>query len=598
MRDGYTGYWCIELHETSINMTFGRIGGPGGSTRETQTKTFATPAKALAAHDKLVAEKLAKSHREVILPEPADPSQERVFVLNRMREQGGWENLFWTIAQEGKTLRFTEGDLPCTFPTKPAKPKKQKFADEAEAGRERQKQIAVKFTEGYREVTETPKPALLSPFAPPDLLRRRLVRDDGSSCEFHVQGLFVFFREGDGEAWSRWLHASPRDLMDRLVEKKKADGYREVEPTVVRPGPVQSSLEAAVEAAPDDPAPRKVYADWLTEQPDPILRARGELIQLQFALEDASLASGRRQELKSREVELLEQYGEALCGLFAHAASQAAFAIERGWVRSIAITDTDKRDVLDYSRLLREWPLARLLTDLNLPNNQPVPLLMGAAFIPHLRRFKLGEPDQGRGAGVELAPFLKDAVRLEQLEVFFTGLDMEALFAMPFPRLRELTVHGCEHQYPLEVLGANPALPRLEAVRFWPHFLRSHDSAYITASAACAFFRSPHLKSLRRVAIYQSELGDEGCAALVESGLLGQLEELDLDMGRISDEGARLLAGCPALPRLKRLVLTHNQLTEAGIEVLLATGVPLEAGNQFDADRIAGSEHLCGGDFE
>ena len=41
----------------------------------------------------------------------------------------------------------------------------------------------------------------------------------------------------------------------------------------------EEELLAAVFAAPDDDAPRRVYADWLLERGDP----RGEFIQLQCA---------------------------------------------------------------------------------------------------------------------------------------------------------------------------------------------------------------------------------------------------------------------------------------------------------------------------
>jgi hypothetical protein len=217
-----------------------------------------------------------------------------------------------------------------------------------------------------------------------------------------------------------------------------------------------------------------------------------------------------------------------------------------------------------------------------------------APFVPHLRGFTLGKPEAG---GARVAKCLAGAARLEQL-VLHDPRDLREVFALRLPRLRELTVHGCEVDHPLEVLADNASLGRLEAVRFWPHHRRSGDAAYISAAAACALFRSPHLTGLKRVTIYQSDTGDEGCAALVESGLLGRLEVLDLDMGCISDEGARILAGCPALPRLKRLVLTQNQLSQAGIALLQATGVPLEAGQQFSPEQMIDQPYLDGGDFE
>jgi uncharacterized protein (TIGR02996 family) len=359
---------------------------------------------------------------------------------------------------------------------------------------------------------------------------------------------------------------------------------------------MQSALEAAVEAAPDELAPRMACADWLSEQSDPVLRARGEFIQIQLALEDATLSPRQRQGLREREEVLRRQGWEAWCGPFADTQCKASIHFERGWVSRFSMGKADHEEAERYAQLLRDWPLARLLAELEVFREEAIDPLVGAPFLPHLRRFQFGEPN--RGGGGRLAKFLAGARRLEQLELYALGVDMEALFALPFPHLRALTVHGCEIEYPLEVLAGNPSLGPLEAVHFWPHRPRFRDGAYISTASACALLRSPHLKGLKRVTIYQSDLGDEGCAALVESGLLGRLEELDLDMGRISDEGARLLAGCPDLPRLKRLVLTNNQLTAAGIALLQATGVPLDAGQQFDADAISELAYLDGGDYE
>jgi uncharacterized protein (TIGR02996 family) len=60
-------FWNIELQETQFTVTYGRAGTQG----QTQTKTFATAAKAQAAHDKLVKEKLAKGYVETT---PATPT--------------------------------------------------------------------------------------------------------------------------------------------------------------------------------------------------------------------------------------------------------------------------------------------------------------------------------------------------------------------------------------------------------------------------------------------------------------------------------------------------------------------------------------------
>jgi uncharacterized protein (TIGR02996 family) len=60
----------------------------------------------------------------------------------------------------------------------------------------------------------------------------------------------------------------------------------------------ETELRAAIAAAPDDDAPRRVYADWLVERGDP----RGEFIQL--GLEVRGLADGERAAAVRRRAEL------------------------------------------------------------------------------------------------------------------------------------------------------------------------------------------------------------------------------------------------------------------------------------------------------
>jgi uncharacterized protein (TIGR02996 family) len=359
---GYTGFWSIDLDGTSFTVTSGRIGSAG----EAQTETFTDEATARRAYDKLVAKKRdGRRNRELIVEELADPACGRIFVRNGQQEQfthpDGYQawtrtsDRFWNVARDGATLMLTWGDV-AQGAADTAEVQTLAFADEAEARRERDRRIVRKITEGYVEQTQLPVPPKPSSFAPPNDLRRCLVKKGCPPWHVHAQGRLVFFREGEGRTHVRW--GGGRGLLERLIAQKKAKGYREVEPTPVRPGPPQSALEAAVEAAPDDLAPLMVYADWLSEQPDPLLRARGELIQVQLALEDASLSAEQRRGLRDREVELLGQYKEGLCGPFADKDANVGFHFQRGWVSQFSIAQDDDEEQLRYARLLRDWPLA------------------------------------------------------------------------------------------------------------------------------------------------------------------------------------------------------------------------------------------------
>jgi predicted DNA-binding WGR domain protein len=54
-------FWNIERSENAVSVHFGRIGTSG----RRQTREFASPDKADAAHQRMIAEKLGKGYREV-----------------------------------------------------------------------------------------------------------------------------------------------------------------------------------------------------------------------------------------------------------------------------------------------------------------------------------------------------------------------------------------------------------------------------------------------------------------------------------------------------------------------------------------------------
>jgi uncharacterized protein (TIGR02996 family) len=107
-----------------------------------------------------------------------------------------------------------------------------------------------------------------------------------------------------------------------------------------------ASLLAAIRAAPDDDAPRLVYADWLIERGDP----RGELIQVQCALarrpDDATLAA-RQRVLLTRHRAAWTQH------LPIWARESATF--ERGFVTSCVVPD-EARLLAGEDALRAAWP--------------------------------------------------------------------------------------------------------------------------------------------------------------------------------------------------------------------------------------------------
>src|SRR5262249_37760968 len=96
---------------------------------------------------------------------------------------------------------------------------------------------------------------------------------------------------------------------DKLVAEKLKKGYKETTAKAAT-SPLAASLESALVENPDDLAAHMAYGDYLAEQGDP----RGELIQVQLALEDESRKPAERKKLRQREEELLKLHGRQWLG--------------------------------------------------------------------------------------------------------------------------------------------------------------------------------------------------------------------------------------------------------------------------------------------
>jgi uncharacterized protein (TIGR02996 family) len=398
-------------------------------------------------------------------------------------------------------------------------------------------------------------------------------------------------------------------------------GYVETTPAVA-PGmtPMQEALEAALQANPDDLASFMAYADWLSEQDDPSLRARGEFIQVQLALEDEGKPAAQRKKLQKRERELLQAHQDDWVGEWAALARKDGpegrgqldftgpepFRFVRGCLAEVTVGELTAA----CARALVRAPQLRLLRRLfvggfayeedeedesgDVPAGTDEPaeqILLRWPQLAHLRTFQLGwtsDEDYGdfchfqcHQGGRHAHEFVRQMPRLEELSLFVHRVDADRLFALPLPNLRALQLYH-SHSYPLAKLARNASLTRLTHLLCHPHALEA-DRAFIRQDGLRAVVRSPHLKGLTHLRLRLTDFGDEGCREIVRSGILGRLEVLDLRHGRVSDEGARVLAACPDLKRLKQLDLSRNELTEEGVAVLNAVGIPVRTEHQHES---------------
>jgi uncharacterized protein (TIGR02996 family) len=388
---------------------------------------------------------------------------------------------------------------------------------------------------------------------------------------------------------------------------------------------LRAALEASLAANPDDVASHAAYGDLLMEQGDP----RGEFIQVQLALEDSSCKGSRRKELQDREANLLLEHERAwLGGLADHLIEEQLpeyqraagyvnkWSFRRGWLDDIDWYRTDVEKV----RALVRAPEARLLSRLSLGEvgyedgfapepgegieNTEYPclhILQKAPFLANLRFLRVGEKvdfdeqyHNCRTSGEGLPELVAEMPRLEELQALALGGGMDLLFALNLPHLHTLVVYHEREVHPLGRLAANPSLAALRTLRIHP--AHSYDEGYLPYASVEPLFNSPHLTGLRHLHLYSSNMGDDGVAELVRSGMLRRLETLDLRFGAVTDAGARMLANCPDTRRLKVLSLANNMLSEDGCRLLEGLGLPaLRTDEQYP---VGSDEYLMNGDME
>src|SRR5262249_46481415 len=117
----------------------------------------------------------------------------------------------------------------------------------------------------------------------------------------------------------------------------------------------EAGLLQAIREAPDDDAPRLVYADWLDDHNEP---QRAELIRVQCELARIPLGL-RASQLRHREQELLAEHGADWAAPLAPFVSGSTF--RRGLLEQVTITPANFAQHAD--QLFRAAPLRALTVE-------------------------------------------------------------------------------------------------------------------------------------------------------------------------------------------------------------------------------------------
>jgi uncharacterized protein (TIGR02996 family) len=242
----------------------------------------------------------------------------------------------------------------------------------------------------------------------------------------------------------------------------------------------EADLIAAILAAPDDDAPRLVYADWLLERGDP----RGELIVVQCELARTSWTSPRHAVLAARSRALLAAHRRRWDEVARRLVPGGAFDFRRGMIETVELYAEDL-GAIDPA-IFQIAPLHRIaISDLDEPTLSSWPLL---------DRF---DELRTEGLGLDVAGCRRLAGRLPHLRrldlddaVLERGV-LEALCASELGALEMLRVE-LPHYWPHDSVGFGrlPSLRRLSLDRGVVHS-DGHPIGELTDAAARELGEAP-----------------------------------------------------------------------------------------------------------
>jgi uncharacterized protein (TIGR02996 family) len=315
-------------------------------------------------------------------------------------------------------------------------------------------------------------------------------------------------------------------------------------------------LRAVIEA-PDDDAPRLVYADALMRAGDP----RGEFIALQ--LSSAPAAAERAAELlathRATWIAAMPQVLDANFerGFAASAslvcrdpASPALACCDVEPIRSIMLVCDEDVGGADHLAVAR-----RFAAD---------------ARTARIRYLDLSRTDHDAWGEEPFAIMLAADLRaLRELHVGDYDCNTPAVHAITrLSHLTSLGFHGDYHaslHEGIDILAESPSIASLETLIL--------SDCGLPAYGGIAIAGSPYVTKLRHLSYgggsyQQNILGDEGAIALAESRTLGALSQLSLVHNRVTAAFCEALADPAALPSLTDLAVNSCPIGSAGLTAL------------------------------
>jgi uncharacterized protein (TIGR02996 family) len=331
----------------------------------------------------------------------------------------------------------------------------------------------------------------------------------------------------------------------------------------------------AILDAPDDDAPRLIYADWLDEEGD---SDRAEFIRLQCVRERMQAADPRRPACLAREQSLLAEHGPRWAGPLRWVVS--SYRYRRGFIEQVA---ADGQTFLDHARTLFEAAPVRAV---RLRGAGPV--IGPLAMCPYLARLTALElrgsyhDAIGPAGARELAqsPFVAGLTALDLPQNNLGAAGAAALAASPFLAAvtsLSLRQNGVRTEG-VRALAGSPLFAHLTRLDL--------SDNHIGADGVTALVSGPPPKALRALSLSfnyhavfplghavvdpDTSVATAGAIALASWLGLAPLASLGLRLCGITDPGARALAASPHLANVEALYLSDNAIGDSARDELRA----------------------------
>ena len=344
----------------------------------------------------------------------------------------------------------------------------------------------------------------------------------------------------------------------------------------------------AIYAAPEDDAPRLIYADWLEEAGDTL----GEFIRLQCELARLDTLDLRYPVLTARCQQLGLEHRQRLTGplLDRLRLPETRVMYERGFLTGVELKHS-QGFVRHADVIFEEAPLLEHL----ICRQSDLGTLLQSPAVAQLRRLDLRceHGDDNDLQQFSESPYVEQLcslalrgtydvnalARVDESLQHWRG-DIDDLLQCQL--MARLTAFECDNCIGTEVLGTSRAIANLESLRVGRYVRPSMVPGILSANSHYTQLRNlsvshrvfpllelqeicvgPRLAQLESLALEHCRLHPIAGEMLANCVQASHLQKLDLSHNRLDDAGALALVSAPQLP-LRYLQLAHNQLTPAG----------------------------------